>query len=108
VGTNFLIYDAGLNPLQSPDPALLRRLIQMRLTVRELATVTYEQNILGYNGPRKMTIHLPAMKQLLDGKFHGIPIKPMREEEGIIALAAHGHPDVVALANKVWLVALIE
>jgi tubby-related protein 1 len=41
VGTNFIIYDNGVNPLQAPETSLLRK---------ELASISYEQNILGYNG----------------------------------------------------------
>lgn len=55
LGTHFTIYDNGESPksrgLRS-DESNLRR---------ELAAVCYETNVLGFKGPRKMTVIIPGM-----------------------------------------------
>ncbi|KAJ3214659.1 hypothetical protein HK099_006770, partial [Clydaea vesicula] len=56
VGTQFVVYDNGFNPLRFKDSTIPKDKLR-----KELTTIIYEQNILGYNGPRKMTILLPAM-----------------------------------------------
>lgn len=57
VGTEFTIYDAGVNPknLNETEESAHR-------TVREeLGAVLYESNILGSKGPRRMTVVIPVV-----------------------------------------------
>uniref|UniRef100_A0A2I3H8F6 TUB like protein 2 n=1 Tax=Nomascus leucogenys TaxID=61853 RepID=A0A2I3H8F6_NOMLE len=52
--TTFTIFDNGVNPDREH---LIRNTARIR---RELGAVCYEPNILGYLGPRKMTVILPG------------------------------------------------
>uniref|UniRef100_T1JB91 Tubby C-terminal domain-containing protein n=1 Tax=Strigamia maritima TaxID=126957 RepID=T1JB91_STRMM len=55
LGTQFTLFDCGANPrkgLAASDRNNARQ---------ELAAVIYETNVLGFKGPRKMTIVLPGM-----------------------------------------------
>jgi len=85
VGTQFIVYDSGPNPLKTPETETPRE---------ELAAIIYDQNILGYNGPRKMTIHLPAMSP----DQTRIPITPRSPEQGIINRQTDR--EVLCLFNK--------
>jgi len=59
VGTAFAIYDNGINPFsQSLNAVSNMDSNQIR---QELGAVVYEPNILGFKGPRKMTIVLHRM-----------------------------------------------
>ncbi|CAB3404508.1 unnamed protein product [Caenorhabditis bovis] len=49
LGTQFTVYDRGNNPKRATDPLTIRQ---------ELAA---ETNVLGFKGPRKMTILVPGM-----------------------------------------------
>ncbi|XP_014284184.3 protein king tubby isoform X1 [Halyomorpha halys] len=55
LGTQFTVYDNGKSPKQitSRDQTSLPR--------QELAAVVYDTNVLGFKGPRKMTVILPGM-----------------------------------------------
>ena len=53
LGTEFHVYDRGENPNNAKKIEEIRS---------ELAVVTYESNILGSRGPRKMKAYLPDMK----------------------------------------------
>uniref|UniRef100_A0A1I8FAS0 Tub domain-containing protein n=1 Tax=Macrostomum lignano TaxID=282301 RepID=A0A1I8FAS0_9PLAT len=50
---------------------------------RELAGITYETNVLGFRGPRKMTVVLPAMLEAEEGDCVRVDIRPNSEEEGL-------------------------
>ncbi|CAN8022533.1 unnamed protein product, partial [Ixodes persulcatus] len=52
LGTAFTVYDAGENPKKNPGSAR-----------SEVAAIIYETNVLGFKGPRKMTVVLPAMTE---------------------------------------------
>ncbi|OAF66123.1 hypothetical protein A3Q56_06150 [Intoshia linei] len=54
IGTQFTIYNSGSNPKKTPvtKDAILRK---------ELAAIVYETNVLGFRGPRKMSIIIPGM-----------------------------------------------
>jgi len=56
-GTQFVIFDGGKNPMRAnknrPDT-------QIR---SELCAVTYEPNIFGHRGPRKMGVYLPKLNE---------------------------------------------
>ena len=53
MGTEFMIYDKGLNPK--------KRQATMETFREELGVVMYQSNLLGAKGPRKMRVLLPAV-----------------------------------------------
>nr|XP_042701536.1 tubby-related protein 2 [Chrysemys picta bellii] len=55
LGTRFTVFDNGTNPDKKPfvpETAPIRQ---------ELAAICYETNVLGFRGPRKMTVIIPGM-----------------------------------------------
>ncbi|KAI2658493.1 hypothetical protein H4Q32_016579 [Labeo rohita] len=57
LGTKFTVYDNGENPERKP-------FIKETDTLRqELAAICYEKNVLGFKGPRKMTVIIPGMHE---------------------------------------------
>ncbi|ESO10995.1 hypothetical protein HELRODRAFT_71833, partial [Helobdella robusta] len=70
IGTQFTIFDQGRTPKdRSVDEAR-----------RELAAVAYETNVLGFKGPRKMTIILPGMNL----EHERVEIRPKTESDGLL------------------------
>ncbi|KAF0303023.1 Tubby-related protein 3 [Amphibalanus amphitrite] len=55
VGTQFTVYDSGVSPKARQ---LARPLHSER---QEIAAICYETNVMGFRGPRKMTVIVPAM-----------------------------------------------
>uniref|UniRef100_A0A8C5N4M4 TUB like protein 3 n=1 Tax=Leptobrachium leishanense TaxID=445787 RepID=A0A8C5N4M4_9ANUR len=55
MGTKFTVYDGG------NDPSKVRGLTDPTGLRKELAAVCYETNVLGFRGPRKMTVLIPGM-----------------------------------------------
>lgn len=53
VGTNFTIFDNGRNHTDSTDVTKELR--------KELGLVVYDTNLLGWKGPRKMTVYIPSI-----------------------------------------------
>lgn len=93
VGTEFTVYDHGANPSkrESPDQP----------TRRELALVSFEKNVFGLKGPRKMTVVLPAISD------SGLPVdfQPTKVEDTLSErLKATRVDDMLVLHNKqpVW------
>ncbi|KAI9190035.1 hypothetical protein H9P43_001468 [Blastocladiella emersonii ATCC 22665] len=63
----------------------------------ELAAVLYEPNILGFKGPRKMTILLPTMTM----QGERVPIIPTSESETLLGrMKAGNDPRLLVLHNK--------
>lgn len=95
VGTSFTVFDNGLNPTvreAMPDGSNVRE---------ELTGVMYETNVLGFKGPRKMTVVIPAMTH--DHKR--IAVKPRNDSETLIERWKNGNmTDLLELHNKqpVW------
>ncbi|KAI9366051.1 Tub family-domain-containing protein [Zopfochytrium polystomum] len=89
LGTSFSVFDNGGNPTkQKSDSATIRQ---------ELGAVLYEPNVLGFKGPRKMKVILPAMMK--DGKR--VEIRPRHEGESLSERAKTGmDQDIVVLQNK--------
>lgn len=69
LGTQFTLFDNGDNPKQGMDSAR-----------KELIGCVYETNVLGFKGPRKMTIIIPGMN--LD--HERVDIKPRGDHDGLI------------------------
>ncbi|KNC49789.1 TULP3 protein [Thecamonas trahens ATCC 50062] len=92
IGTAFTFYDHG----EAPDKASAGEDIRC-----ELAAVLYESNILGFKGPRKMTVLIPAMR--MDGKAH--VWRPDSQGLGLISKhKANERDEMLCLTNKspVW------
>ncbi|XP_071941801.1 tubby-related protein 3-like isoform X2 [Antedon mediterranea] len=74
MGTHFTIYDNGISPGkpgQLDDGSNLRE---------EVAAVIYDTNVLGFKGPRKMTVIIPGMS--LD--HERVPIRPQNNRDCLI------------------------
>ncbi|XP_063402883.1 tubby protein homolog isoform X1 [Mytilus trossulus] len=69
LGTHFTLFDHGCNPKDNYENAR-----------KELIGVVYETNVLGFKGPRKMTIIIPGMN--LD--HERVDIKPRNDNDGLI------------------------
>ncbi|KAB0799248.1 hypothetical protein PPYR_07128 [Photinus pyralis] len=94
IGTQFTIFDNGISPRKNSDKeGAMRR--------QELAAVIYDTNVLGFKGPRKMTVILPGMT--LD--FQRVTMFPQDESEGLIETwKAKNMDNIIELHNKtpVW------
>ncbi|TUL27017.1 Tubby protein [Bagarius yarrelli] len=55
MGTKFTVYNNGTNPVKNTSGLEATNLRQ------ELAAVCYETNVLGFKGPRKMSVIIPGM-----------------------------------------------
>ncbi|XP_051927330.1 tubby protein homolog [Hippocampus zosterae] len=91
LGTKFIVYDGGENPEKKP---FIKECESVR---QELAAICYETNVLGFRGPRKMTVIIPGM---LDNDDR-VSIRPKKEEETLLARHADNNTDkLVTLVNK--------
>ncbi|XP_025097825.1 tubby-related protein 3-like isoform X2 [Pomacea canaliculata] len=69
LGTHFTLFDNGENPRRHVTGAR-----------QELVAIAYETNVLGFKGPRKMTVIIPGMTS--DHKR--VDIKPQGNHDGLI------------------------
>lgn len=96
LGTHFTVYDNGRAPGSRSDAK------DERTTPRqELAAVIYETNVLGFKGPRKMTVILPGMTQ----EQQRVQICPQDESETLLECYKNKNMDnLIELHNKtpVW------
>jgi len=86
-GTEFVLYDTGLNPADTNDSKDWRC---------HFAGVEYETNLFGLKGPRKMKTHLAGLTET--ETIH--EIKPSKKDPGIIELANKNHNKVITFVNK--------
>nr|XP_034373747.1 tubby-related protein 2 isoform X2 [Arvicanthis niloticus] len=91
LGTKFTIFDNGVNPERSywiPDSARIRE---------ELGVVCYETNVLGFRGPRKMTVILPGM----DSRKQRVKVQPQNDQDSILSRVQKGaRHGLLLLQNK--------
>lgn len=95
VGTSFTIYDDGANPLKRKARSSVSQIRE------ELAAVHYDTNVLGFKGPRKMTVIIPAMTH----QHKRIPVTPLTESETLLERWRNDHmTDLLEVHNKqpVW------
>jgi len=95
VGTEFVIYDKGINPKEVDEESA--SISQM--TVRqELGVVLYESNILGSRGPRKMVAIVPSVRK--DGTKS--VFRPNGDKDGIVPRYKAGGSanELTVLTNK--------
>uniref|UniRef100_A0A671T9I4 Tubby-like protein n=1 Tax=Sinocyclocheilus anshuiensis TaxID=1608454 RepID=A0A671T9I4_9TELE len=96
MGTKFTVYDNGTNPSKTPGA-----LLEETNTRQELAAVCYETNVLGFKGPRKMTVIIPGMNM----NFERVPVRPACEQESLLSKwQNHSLENLIELHNKapVW------
>ncbi|XP_015119226.1 protein king tubby [Diachasma alloeum] len=95
LGTQFTIYDSGYSLMKQNKR-------DDRSTPRqELAAVVYDTNVLGFKGPRKMTVIIPGMT----ADQQRIPICPRDESETLLECWKMKNMDnLIELHNKtpVW------
>ncbi|RCH95029.1 hypothetical protein CU097_013983 [Rhizopus azygosporus] len=93
LGTTFVIYSHGKNPLKR-EMAGKKKDLPIR---EELGAVLYDPNILGFKGPRKMTILMHTLTR--DGKRP--EFRPTKESEMLLSKYKEGGArDLLILHNK--------
>ncbi|CAI9557180.1 unnamed protein product, partial [Staurois parvus] len=72
--------------------------VQERESLRqELASICYETNVLGFRGPRKMTVVIPGMNQ----DCERVCIRPRNEHETLQTRYQNGNMEnIISLHNK--------
>ncbi|XP_077025810.1 tubby-related protein 3 isoform X2 [Tamandua tetradactyla] len=75
MGTKFTVYDHGVSPTKAQG------LVEKAHTRQELAAVCYETNVLGFKGPRKMSVIIPGMNM----NHERIPFRPRNDHESLIS-----------------------
>ncbi|XP_012678985.2 tubby-related protein 3 isoform X2 [Clupea harengus] len=96
MGTKFTVYDNGTNPTKNPGT-----LLEESNTRQELAAICYETNVLGFKGPRKMTVIIPGMNM----NYERIPVRPTSEQDTLLGKwQGHALDNLIELHNKapVW------
>ncbi|KAG5267400.1 hypothetical protein AALO_G00221320 [Alosa alosa] len=96
MGTKFTVYDNGTNPTKNPGT-----LLEESNTRQELAAICYETNVLGFKGPRKMTVIIPGMNM----NFERIPVRPTSEQDTLLGKwQGRALDNLIELHNKapVW------
>ncbi|XP_048341241.1 tubby protein homolog isoform X2 [Sphaerodactylus townsendi] len=95
MGTKFTVYDNGVNPMKTTLSLETSNLRQ------ELAAICYETNVLGFKGPRKMSVIIPGMNM----DHERVSIRPRNEHETLLARWQNKNTEsVIELHNKtpVW------
>uniref|UniRef100_A0A4W4DVV2 Tubby-like protein n=1 Tax=Electrophorus electricus TaxID=8005 RepID=A0A4W4DVV2_ELEEL len=96
MGTKFTVYDNGTNPSKNPGA-----LLEESNTRQELAAICYETNVLGFKGPRKMTVIIPGMNM----NFERVPVRPTNDQESLLSKwQTRAMENLIELHNKapVW------
>ncbi|XP_075470204.1 tubby-related protein 1 isoform X5 [Ascaphus truei] len=93
MGTKFTVFDNGANPDKAnSDWSNVRQ---------ELAAIVYETNVLGFKGPRKMTVLISGM----DEDCERVAIRPRNDNDGILPRWQNKNMEnLIELHNKspVW------
>ncbi|XP_040452042.1 tubby-related protein 3 isoform X1 [Falco naumanni] len=95
MGTKFTVYDHGVSPVKAQG------LVEKAHTRQELAAICYETNVLGFKGPRKMSVIIPGMNM----NHKRIPIRPRNERESLLSKWQNKNlENLIELHNKapVW------
>uniref|UniRef100_A0A5F8GA74 Tubby-like protein n=1 Tax=Monodelphis domestica TaxID=13616 RepID=A0A5F8GA74_MONDO len=91
LGTKFTIFDNGVNPERKtfmPESTRVRE---------ELGAVCYETNVLGFRGPRKMTVIIPG----IDSQNQRLKVQPQNEQDSLLSRLQRGASQgLVLLQNK--------
>ncbi|XP_041113108.1 tubby-related protein 3-like isoform X3 [Polyodon spathula] len=95
MGTKFTVYDNGTNPTKAQG------LLEESNARQELAAICYETNVLGFKGPRKMTVVIPGMNM----SHERVPVRPRNDHESLLTKWQNQSMDnLIELHNKapVW------
>ncbi|KFZ53641.1 Tubby-related protein 3, partial [Podiceps cristatus] len=95
MGTKFTVYDHGVSPVKAQG------LVEKAHTRQELAAICYETNVLGFKGPRKMSVIIPGMNM----NHKRIAIRPRNEHESLLSKwQTKNLENLIELHNKapVW------
>ncbi|XP_077355937.1 tubby-related protein 3 isoform X2 [Festucalex cinctus] len=95
IGTKFTVYNNGINPCKN------LACVEDGSTRQELAAICYEANVLGFKGPRKMTVIIPGM----NANFERVPMRPQNEQESLLSRwQSYSLDNLIELHNKapVW------
>ncbi|OXB61441.1 hypothetical protein ASZ78_015547 [Callipepla squamata] len=95
MGTKFTVYDNGVNPVKTTSS------LEASVLRQELAAICYETNVLGFKGPRKMSVIIPGMNM----DHERVSIRPRNEHETLLARWQNKNTEsVIELHNKtpVW------
>ncbi|NXG34408.1 TUB protein, partial [Dromaius novaehollandiae] len=95
MGTKFTVYDNGVNPMKTTAS------LEVNILRQELAAICYETNVLGFKGPRKMSVIIPGMNM----DHERVSIRPRNEHETLLARWQNKNTEsVIELHNKtpVW------
>nr|CAD7452741.1 unnamed protein product [Timema tahoe] len=90
LGTHFTVYDHGYSHRRGEAKEGWKR----NAPRQELSAVAYETNVLGFKGPRKMTVVLPGMTQ----EHKRVEICPRDDSESL--LGCKTMDDLIELHNK--------
>ncbi|XP_040114371.1 tubby protein homolog isoform X3 [Oryx dammah] len=96
MGTKFTVYDNGVNPQKASASTLESGTLR-----QELAAICYETNVLGFKGPRKMSVIVPGMTMV----HERVSIRPRNEHETLLARWQNKNTEsIIELQNKtpVW------
>ncbi|EHA99824.1 Tubby-related protein 3 [Heterocephalus glaber] len=95
MGTKFTVYDHGVSPLKAQG------LVEKTHTRQELAAICYETNVLGFKGPRRMSVIIPGMNM----NHERIPFQPRNDHESLLSKwQSKAMENLIELHNKapVW------
>ncbi|XP_029455831.1 tubby-related protein 3 isoform X2 [Rhinatrema bivittatum] len=95
MGTKFTVYDSGVSPTKAQG------LLENSSPRQELAAICYETNVLGFKGPRKMTVIIPGMNL----NHERTPFSPQNEHETLLSKWQNKNMEhIIELHNKapVW------
>ncbi|KFP73988.1 Tubby-related protein 3, partial [Apaloderma vittatum] len=95
MGTKFTVYDHGVSPVKAQG------LVEKAHARQELAAICYETNVLGFKGPRKMSVIIPGMNM----NHKRIPIHPRNEHDSLLSKWQNKNlENLIELHNKapVW------
>ncbi|XP_077115768.1 tubby protein-like isoform X2 [Ranitomeya variabilis] len=89
-GTKFTVFDNGVNPDKQP-------FVQEKESLRqELVSVSYETNVMGFRGPRKMTVIIPGMNQ----DCERVCIRPRNDHETLLARFQNGNMENISVLHN--------
>lgn len=95
MGTKFTVYDHGVSPVKAQG------LVEKAHTRQELAAICYETNVLGFKGPRRMSVIIPGMNM----NHERIPFQPRNDHESLLSKwQSRAMENLIELHNKapVW------
>ncbi|KAM9079067.1 tubby protein homolog isoform 2-T2 [Megaptera novaeangliae] len=93
MGTKFTVYDNGVNPQKASSSTLESGTLRQELAA--------ETNVLGFKGPRKMSVVVPGMTMV----HERVSIRPRNEHETLLARWQNKNTEsIIELQNKtpVW------